>query len=124
MRGGWYVDPGPPGDPKGRRLVADRPHQPGDAVLQEQPYAAVLYSDHLASHCDCCLQPAADLLRWATAAGATCVQPVHTVPPVTTHLAMLAARPAGALAASWLTTAVASTSCARGGAATARSAQR
>jgi hypothetical protein len=61
----WRVEEGAPGDPKGRRLIACKPFQPGDVVLREEPYASVLYDDQMVTRCDCCLGPADSLLRCA-----------------------------------------------------------
>lgn len=81
----WHVDPGPPGDPKGRRVIADKRFRPGDVVLRDQPYAAVLYDDQVARRCDCCLEAADNLLRWAHACTACQMRgpwpPLPSTPP-------------------------------------------
>ena len=39
---------------KGRHLVASRAFRPGELILEQQPYAAVLYDEHVPGRCDFC----------------------------------------------------------------------
>lgn len=48
---------------KGRHIVATKAFAPGQLVLEQEPYAAVLYDEHVPGRCDHCFEVCETPLR-------------------------------------------------------------
>lgn len=48
---------------RGRYLVADRSFSPGDIVVSQQPYSAVLFTEHINRFCNYCFRDGMKLSR-------------------------------------------------------------